>query len=204
MWTSINSEQALQKLKDGNKRYIESCQTGVIHDNAQLRQNLSSGQMPFAVILGCSDSRAPVELVFDQGLGDLFVIRVAGNVAQSSQVASAEFAIANFRTPLIVVLGHSNCGAIKSTLEHIQNPTMLPPSSALSELICQISPAIEPLTKTNDDSDTIVQKAIKTNVAQTIKKLETSEILSQAIKDDKVRIIGAEYNIEDGKVTFYN
>lgn len=204
MWTSINFEQALQKLKDGNQRYVEAHQEGVMHSDAKLRQSLSAGQMPFAVILGCSDSRAPVELVFDQGLGDLFVIRVAGNVAQSSQVASAEFAVANFRTPLIVVLGHSHCGALKSTLEHIQDPTMLPPSSALSDLIRRISPAIEPLTQTDDDNDTIMKKAIKTNVEQTIKKLKTSEIISKAIEDDKVHIVGAKYDIENGKVTFYD
>src|SRR6185436_13322298 len=115
----ISASEALKRLMEGNRRFVSGDRSGESLTGQARRSELTTGQEPFAIILGCSDSRVPAELVFDQGLGDLFVIRVAGNIVASSQIGSVEFAAERFGTPLVVVLGHSQCGAVKATLEEL-------------------------------------------------------------------------------------
>ena len=122
----ISGREALKRLREGNKRFASDTMSRETVPNHARRADLVSGQEPFAIILGCSDSRVPAEIVFDQGLGDLFVIRVAGNIVAPSQVGSVEFAATRFGTRLVVVLGHSQCGAIVATLEELQRPAAPP------------------------------------------------------------------------------
>ena len=142
----IPALEALTRLRDGNRRFV--AELGNSAEPAhRTRHQLPSGQKPFAIILGCSDSRVPAEIVFDQGLGDLFVIRVAGNIVAASQVGSVEFAAARFGTRLVVVLGHSQCGAILATLEELQQPTANQ-SRNLRSIVDRVRPSVEPLLAT--------------------------------------------------------
>ena len=115
----ISTREALERLREGNRRFVSGMRRNATLTNQTRRSELAAGQEPFAIILGCSDSRVPAEIVFDQGLGDLFVIRVAGNIVASSQIGSVEFAAERFSIPLVVVLGHSRCGAVLATLEEL-------------------------------------------------------------------------------------
>src|SRR5438067_9648001 len=119
----ISAREALERLREGNRRFVRGVRSSDLLVSEARRSELAAGQQPFAIVLGCSDSRVPAEIVFDQGLGDLFVIRVAGNIVAPSQVGSVEFAAARYGTRLVVVLGHSECGAILATLEELQQPT---------------------------------------------------------------------------------
>src|SRR5437764_10926331 len=139
----ITASETLNRLRDGNRRFVESTAMG----NQGHRASLAAGQEPFAIVLGCSDARVPAELVFDQGLGDLFVIRVAGNIVAPSQVGSVEFAASHFGTRLVVVLGHSQCGAILATLEELQQPSERQ-SRNLRAIVDRIRPSVEALLKT--------------------------------------------------------
>src|SRR4249919_915041 len=118
----ISALEALERLREGNRRFVSDVRSRDTLSSQTRRRELAAGQEPFAIILGCSDSRVPAEIIFDQGLGDLFVIRVAGNIVASSQVGSVEYAAEQFGTPLVVVLGHSRCGAILATLEQLRRP----------------------------------------------------------------------------------
>ena len=164
------------------------------------RAELVGGQSPFAVILACSDSRVPVELIFDQGLGDLFVIRVAGNIVAPSQIGSVEFAAAQLGTRLVVVLGHSNCGAVEATLKELaQDQQQRSPN--LRAIVDRIRPAVEPLMS----DDVSLHDAVVANVRQSVNQLQNgSKILEQMIETDELAIVGAEYSIESGEVTFLN
>ena len=144
----IPAAEALQLLRDGNRRFVANLRS---HDSATeaRRTEVAAGQEPFAIILGCSDSRVPAEIVFDQGLGDLFVIRVAGNIVAPSQVGSVEFAAERYATRLVVVLGHSQCGAILATIDELKRPTYNQ-SRNLHSIVDRVRPAVEPLLQIRD------------------------------------------------------
>ncbi|NVJ66683.1 MAG: carbonic anhydrase [Gammaproteobacteria bacterium] len=202
----INAEQALTKLKEGNQRYAECFQNNSIQLNSEKRSQLALGQSPFAIILGCSDSRVPAEIVFDQGLGDLFVIRVAGNIVAPSQIASVEFAVESFGTPLVVVMGHSNCGAINATVDYLLDSDANVASGNLESIVTRISPAVLGLIKQNIDieADELKKVAVKANVEKSVKKLVgNSDILAKALAEKRITIVGAEYCLETGKVDFF-
>ena len=165
---------------------------------------MAAGQEPFAIILGCADSRVPAELVFDQGLGDLFVIRVAGNIVAPSQIGSIEFAADRYATRLVVVLGHSSCGAVEATLAELERPTENR-SPNLSSIVGRIRPAVEGLLEgpLRDNPEALLDEAVKENIRASVRQLRHgSDILEQLIRDDGLLIVGAEYCLEAGVVDF--
>ncbi|WP_251358728.1 carbonic anhydrase [Kangiella sp. TOML190] len=203
----ISAEQALSELKKGNQRYVECYQNSNVQLNSEQRSQLASGQAPFAIILGCSDSRVPAEIVFDQGLGDLFVIRVAGNIVAPSQIASVEFAVESFGTPLVVVMGHSNCGAINATVDYLLDSDANVASGNLESIVTRISPAVLGLIKQNINikADQLKQVAVKANVEKSVQKLVgNSDILTKALAEKRLTIVGAEYSLESGQVEFFD
>jgi carbonic anhydrase len=189
---------ALERLREGNRRFVAGTSNIDKALSSARRAELVGGQSPFAVILACSDSRVPVELIFDQGLGDLFVIRVAGNIVAPSQIGSVEFAAAQLGTRLVVVLGHSNCGAVEATLKELaQDQQQRSPN--LRAIVDRIRPAIEPLMS----DDVSLNDAVAANVRQSVSQLQHgSQILEQMIETNELVIVGAEYSIESGEVTF--
>lgn len=193
-----STDDALQRLREGNRRFVAGTSNIDEALSSARRAELVGGQSPFAVILACSDSRVPVELIFDQGLGDLFVIRVAGNIVAPSQIGSVEFAAAQLGTRLVVVLGHSNCGAVEATLKELaQDQQQRSPN--LRAIVDRIRPAIEPLMS----DDVSLNDAVAANVRQSVSQLQHgSQILEQMIETNELVIVGAEYSIESGEVTF--
>ena len=196
----ITALDAIERLREGNRRFAaeeSSIDRSVSHEK---RAELVDGQNPFAIILACSDSRVPVEMIFDQGLGDLFVIRVAGNVVAPSQVGSVEFAAAQLGAKLVVVLGHSNCGAVDATLNELSQKQELR-SPNLRAIVDRIRPAIDSLT----DQDIDLQDAVIANVHHSVGRLQHgSLILEKLVESGELVIVGAEYSIESGKVNFLN
>lgn len=200
----INAKEALTRLKEGNARFASGVKSLDAMMNQAHRADLVAGQAPFAVILGCSDSRVPVEIVFDQGLGDLFVIRVAGNVVASSQIGSVEFAAETFGTRLVVVMGHSNCGAISATLDAIRNPRG-DTSRGLLSIVNRVRPAVQELVHDGDDEDTLKHRAVRANVRVAAQALRSgSAILERLILEDGLLVVGAEYSLETGEVDFFD
>ena len=200
----IPAMEALERLKEGNRHFVADIRRQ--KEIAPRRAEVAAGQEPFAIILGCSDSRVPAELIFDQGLGDLFVIRVAGNIVAPSQIGSVEFAAERFHTRLVVVVGHSNCGAISATLEELARPTDLQ-SRNLRAIVDRIRPAVAPLLKTKlkDDYEALVGEAVRANVRVAADHLRHgSEILEQLIDREGLLIVGAEYSLETGVVDFFD
>ena len=195
---------ALAALRDGNRRFVaELREAGNVRTR---RRELPAGQEPLAIILGCSDARVPAEIVFDQGLGDLFVIRVAGNIVAPSQVGSVEFAAAAFGTRLVVVLGHSNCGAIHATLDQLTRPSK-DQSPNLRSIVNRIRPAVEGLIERSAalDRDALVHQAVRANIRMSADHLRHgSEALEQAIERDGLLVVGAEYSLESGVVEFFD
>ncbi|MBL0174345.1 MAG: carbonic anhydrase [Ignavibacteria bacterium] len=201
----IPAFEALERLKAGNHRFVSDVRNRDTLVNPTRPDDLVDGQEPFAVILGCSDSRVPVEIIFDQGLGDLFVIRVAGNIVAPSQVGSVEFAAERFGTPLVVVLGHSRCGAILATLEELHRPTEKQ-SKNLRSIVDRIRPSVEELldTELDHDHDALVAHAVRANIRASVNHLRHgSEVLEQLILHEDLLVIGAEYSLETGIVDFF-
>jgi carbonic anhydrase len=202
----LPAPEALDRLREGNRRFVAEVRN---HDPLSLRERrneLAAGQEPFAIILGCSDSRVPAEIVFDQGLGDLFVIRVAGNIVAASQVGSVEFAAARFSTRLVVVLGHSQCGAILATLEELQQPTASQ-SKNLQFIVDQVRPSVEGLlaTEARHVPEALVKQAVRANIRASADHLRHgSEVLEQLIKKEGLLVVGAEYSLETGVVDFFD
>jgi carbonic anhydrase len=195
---------ALAALREGNGRFVAELRAA--HPVRTRRRELPAGQEPLAIILGCSDARVPAEIVFDQGLGDLFVIRVAGNIVAPSQVGSVEFAAAAFGTRLVVVLGHSNCGAIHATLDQLTRPTR-DQSPNLRSIVNRIRPAVEGLIErgAGTDRDVLVQQAVRANIRMSADHLRHgSEALEQAIEKDGLLVVGAEYSLDSGVVDFFD
>jgi len=186
---------ALEKLLDGNRRYQVAKQV-YPHQTAARRHALRDGQKPFALILSCADSRVPPELVFDQGLGDLFVIRVAGHVIDDSVLASVEFAVAVLGVPLVMVLGHSQCGAVEATINGGELP------GSLSKLVTAIQPAVAAARKLPGD---LADNAVKTNARMTAEQLLThNPLLKQSEADEQLKIVAALYDLDSGAVELLN
>jgi carbonic anhydrase len=201
----IPAREALERLRDGNLRFAANVRGSDAFVSRTRRAELATGQQPFAIILGCSDSRVPAEIVFDQGLGDLFVIRVAGNIVAPSQVGSVEFAAARYSTRLVVVLGHSQCGAILATLEELLTPTANQ-SQNLRAIVDRVRPSVEGLfaTELRHDSDALVREAVRANIRASVDHLQHgSQVLEELIQDQGLLIIGAEYSLETGVVEFF-
>jgi carbonic anhydrase len=202
---SLSAFEALARLRDGNLRFtsnVRSLDSMLTH----ARRSEIENQKPCAIVLGCSDSRAPAEIVFDQGLGDLFVIRVAGNIVAPSQVGSVEFAAERFGTRLVVVMGHTGCGAILATLEHMENPNESS-SRNLRSIVDRVRPSIEPLVKTElaRDRAALLREATRANVRVAADHLRHgSQLLEQLILDDGLLVVGAEYSLETGQVDFFD
>ncbi len=203
----ISAREGLERLREGNRRFATgSVRSSDILASQSRRSDLAAGQEPFAIILGCSDSRVPAEIIFDQGLGDLFVIRVAGNIVASSQIGSVEFAAERFGTRLVVVLGHSRCGAVLATVEELMRPREKQ-SRNLRSIVDRIRPSVEALlaTELRHDSEALVQHAVRSNVRVSANQLRHgSEILEARIQGDGLLVIGAEYSLETGIVDFFD
>jgi len=202
----IPAPEALQLLRDGNRRFVSNVRSHDSLASEARRTEVAAGQEPFAIILGCSDSRVPAEIVFDQGLGDLFVIRVAGNIVAPSQIGSVEFAAERYRTRLVVVLGHSQCGAILATIDELKRPTVNQ-SRNLHSIVDRVRPAVEPLLRTGlqRDPDALVRDAVRANVCISVRHLRYgSDVLEQLIDDHGLAIVGAEYSLETGVVDFFD
>jgi carbonic anhydrase len=200
----VSAREALERLREGNLRFASNVRGSDALLSHTRRAALATGQQPFAIILGCSDSRVPAEIVFDQGLGDLFVIRVAGNIVAPSQVGSVEFAAARYGTRLVVVLGHSQCGAVAATLEELQRPTENQ-SRNLHAIVDRVRPSVEGLLATDlrDDLDALVTQAVRANIRASVNHLRHgSQVLEQLIQDEGLRVVGAEYSLETGVVEF--
>jgi len=202
----ISAREALERLRDGNRRFVSGMRRNATLTNQTRRSELAAGQEPFAIILGCSDSRVPAEIVFDQDLGDLFVIRVAGNIVASSQIGSVEFAAERFSTPLVVVLGHSRCGAVLATLEELMRPKENQ-SRNLRSIVDRVRPSVEALlaTELRHDADALVRQAVRANVRVSANHLrQGSEVLEQLIEKEQLVVVGAEYSLETGIVDFFD
>ncbi len=201
-----SAREALARLRDGNFRFVSNVRGSDAVLSHTRRADLAAGQQPFAIVLGCSDSRVPAEIVFDQGLGDLFVIRVAGNIVAPSQVGSVEFAAARFGTRLVVVLGHSQCGVILATLEELRRPTENQ-SRNLQSIVDRVRPSVEGLLTTDlsHDSDALVKQAVRANIRASANQLRHgSQVLEQLIQEDGLLVVGAEYSLETGVVEFFD
>ena len=198
---TISVNEALRRLREGNKAFVAG------NGNLNPRHRPTPGsakQNPFAIILGCSDSRVPAEIVFNQGLGDLFVIRVAGNIIAPSLVGSVEFAAANFGTRLVVVLGHTHCGAVEATLDQLVEPADHR-SPNLAAIIERIRPAVEPVLAANPNAerDALVSAAVTANIHTSVNQLRHgSAILAELVEHHDLAIVGAEYSLETGLVEF--
>ena len=202
----IPAVEALQRLREGNRRYASNVTEGLALHGPTRRTELVGGQAPFAIILGCSDSRVPAELVFAQGLGDLFVIRVAGNIVAPSQVGSIEFAAERFGSRLVVVLGHSQCGAIEATLEELKRPSESR-SPNLRSIVDRIRPAVEPLLETGQPHgpEALLHQAVRANIRASADHLRHgSRILEQLVAEHGLAVVGAEYSLRTGLVDFFD
>jgi carbonic anhydrase len=202
----IPAHEALARLSEGNRRFASDAKSDGNLTSHTRRSELTAGQEPFAIVLGCSDSRVPAELVFDQGLGDLFVIRVAGNIVAPSQVGSVEFAAEKFGTRLVVVLGHSNCGVILATLEELARPAQ-EQSRNLRSIVDRVRPSVEPLLglQETESHDALVRAAVRANIRASANHLRHgSEILEQMIRRHGLIVVGAEYSLESGIVDFFD
>lgn len=200
----IPASEALERLREGNRRFVEERPRRPRSD-ADRREAVETSQAPFAAVVSCADSRVPLEIVFDQGFGDLFVIRVAGNVVAPSQVGSVEFAAERFGTRLVVVLGHSQCGAIQATVEALRNPGD-PGSRNLLAIVDRIRPAVTPLVEAAPPDDpTLLDRAVRANIRASADHLRHgSEILENLVLGDGLRIVGAEYDLATGVVDFFD
>ena len=201
---AVSAAEALERLRQGNARFVAEASGGVplTHDR---RAELVRGQAPFATILGCSDSRAPVEYVFDQGLGDLFVIRVAGNIVAPSLVGSVEFAAEAFGTKLVVVMGHTQCGAIKATLDQLTRQSG-PVSPNLQDIVDRVRPSVESIVLTRPDlrGPGLEREAVRANIRASVGQLRHgSRLLEGLVKTDGLMVVGAEYALETGAVEFF-
>lgn len=198
--------EALARLKEGNQRFAVNVSGPDAFISHTKRVDLTAPQNPFAIILGCSDARVPAEIVFDQGLGDLFVIRVAGNIVAPSQVGSVEFAASRFSTRLVVVLGHSQCGAILACLEELQRPAGNQ-SRNVRSIVDRVRPSVEGLfaTELRHDEPALVKQAVRANIRASVDHLRHgSELLEQLIQDEGLLVVGAEYSLDTGCVEFFD
>ncbi|MBV6422875.1 MAG: Carbonic anhydrase 2 [Steroidobacteraceae bacterium] len=200
----IDADEALERLRKGNERFVSETLGSEACATPTRRREVAVAQAPFAIILGCSDSRVPAEIIFDQGLGDLFVIRVAGNIVAPSQVDSVEFAAERYGTPLVAVVGHSTCGAILATLEELARPAA-EQSRSLRSIVDRVRPSIEPLLATDiaRDHAALVRHSVRANIRASVNQLRRgSQAIEQLIRRGKLRVVGAEYSLQTGIVEF--
>jgi len=205
MPANIPAHEALLRLQEGNRRFATDTRNADTLSSLT-RRALVVGQQPFAIILGCSDSRVPAEIIFDQGLGDLFVIRVGGNIVAPSQIGSVEFAADRFGTRLVVVLGHSQCGVVLATLQELQAPDPTH-SRNLRSIVDRVRPSVEGLLKTNlvNDPEALVREAVRANVRVSANQLRHgSDVLERLIDQDGLQVVGAEYSLESGVVNSFD
>lgn len=201
----ISANEALERLKDGNLRFMSGLGGRDLDFENARRLELVEEQYPFAIVLGCSDSRVPLELIFDQGLGDLFVVRVAGNVVAPSQAGSIEFAAQRFGTPLVVIMGHSGCGAVEATIDEVLNPTASL-SYNLEQVVNRIRPAVNTLLTVEPgiSRESLSDRAVKANVASMTRLLiHESDLLKTMVEEGRLAVAGAEYSLETGLVDFF-
>jgi len=201
----LRAREAFKRLKEGNLRFTGSM-TGDAEMQGATRPRLSKATDPFAIILGCSDARVPAEIVFDCGLGDLFVIRVAGNIVAPSLVGSVEFAAERMGTRLVVVLGHSQCGAIQATIEALENPEAKTSRNLLA-IVDRVRPSVESLFATDlrNDHDALTHAAVRANIRASANHLRHgSRVLEQLIQDEGLLVVGAEYSLDTGVVDFFD
>jgi carbonic anhydrase len=201
----LSAHDALERLREGNRRYASNVSRSQAGLDRARRTELIDRQEPFAIILGCSDSRVPAEIVFDQGLGDLFVIRVAGNIVAPSQIGSVEFAAGRFGTRLVVVLGHSGCGAVVATLEELQGSRQAD-SPNLASIVNRVRPAVESLLEgaTTLDPQHLLSLAVRANIRAAANQLRHgSRLIEQLVQEDGLLVVGAEYSLETGLVEFF-
>jgi carbonic anhydrase len=201
----IEAREALERLREGNRRFVANKAAGRILSSAKHKEDDGGGQEPFAIILGCSDSRVPAELVFDQGFGDLFVIRVAGNIVAPSQVGSVEFAASRFGTRLVVVMGHTQCGAIIAALDELQgHPSS--ESENLRSIVDRVRPSVQTVVELGEARgvDALIHQAVRANVRSSVDHLRHgSPLLERLIQTRGLAVVGAEYSIESGIVEFF-
>ena len=190
----LSPDAALQRLMGGNERYIEG--TSTPHDFNHEREALAGGQNPFAAVLSCSNSRIAPEYAFDASRGDLFVCRVAGNFASAESIASLEYAVSALATPLILVLGHDACGAVDATIKSVKDGTVLP--GHLPSLVDAITPSVKAASEQSGD---LLDNAIRQNVLDNVAKLNaTAPILSSAVDQKKLKVVGGIYRLRDGRI----
>ena len=201
----LSASEALDRLREGNERFVADIRSHATVVRRSHRGDLADGQEPFAIILGCSDSRVPAEIVFDQGLGDLFVIRVAGNIVAPSQIGSVEFAVSKFGTRLVVVLGHSRCGAVEATLDELRRPSAKQ-SRYLYSIVERVRPSVEPLLATplRDDPAALIRDAVRANVRVSASQLRHGSELLESLASEGMLVVGAEYSLENGVVEFFD
>jgi len=199
----ISAAEALERLRMGNRRFVSGVGTRDLAQEHRRCRELASDQAPFAIVLGCSDSRVPAEIVFDQGLGDLFVIRVAGNIVAPSQVGSIEFAADRFGVRLVVVLGHSQCGAVQASLEEHERPSENR-SPNLGFIVNSILPGLEAvLAEPGESRQTLLATAVRENIRASARHLrQGSQVLEQLMSSDGLRVVCAEYSLDTGVVEF--
>jgi carbonic anhydrase len=205
MGGEMSGQEALKRLREGNRQFAASADTAPARSQRRPLA-LAAGQRPFAIVLGCSDSRVPAELVFGQGFGDLFVIRVAGNIVAPSQVGSVEFAATRFGTRLVVVLGHTECGAIAATIEELRQPAPHQ-SPGLRAIVDRIRPVVAPLLATplGQQPEALVAHAVRANIRAAADHLRHgSDILEDMVRRDGLQIVGAEYCLRTGVVDFFD
>jgi carbonic anhydrase len=194
------AESALRKLVSGNHRFVNDVRSLASFASSADRRALAAAQAPFAVVLSCSDSRVPAEIVFDQGLGSLFVVRVAGNVVAPSLVGSIEYAVHSFGTPLVLVMGHTGCGAVKATIEHLRAGASSTSSENVLDIVERISPAVAPLVAGADPAE-LLARATQANVRASVAQLQrASDLLAERVASGELLIVGAEYSLETGVV----
>lgn len=202
----ISALEALERLRAGNRRFASESFRDSMDVNGKRRRELVDRQEPLAIVLGCSDSRVPAEIVFDQGLGDLFVIRVAGNIIASSLVGSVEFAAEQFGTRLVVVLGHSGCGAVQATLEDLERPRESR-SPNIRSIVERIQPSVEALLETElrNDRDRLMKYAVRANIRASANQLRHgSPLLERLVEHEGLLVVGAEYSLDTGVVDFFD
>lgn len=187
----MTPDQALQRLMTGNRRFIEAKRESPNQTIARLVE-VARGQKPFAAILGCADSRFPTEIIFDQGLGDLFVCRVAGNVATPEEIGSLEFGTLVLGAKVLIVIGHKRCGAVDATIKGAQVP------GQIGSLLDAIKPAV---ASSNDQTGDRLENATKANVLFQVGRLKQSPVISQLITEGKLKVVGAYYDLDTGAVS---
>ena len=198
-----SAETVLTELREGNRRFVARLEDSLTKKERAI-DTLVEEHAPAAIIVGCADARVPVETIFDQSLGKLFVVRVAGNVVTDTQMGSVEFAAAKFGAPLAVVLGHSNCGAVAATLDALSEPgTEFSPG--LQAIVDAVTPAVESLVSSAATVDELMPRAVRANIAASVDRLKYgSDVLSDLIAQGKFQVVGAEYSLQTGQVRFYD